>query len=111
MEKHLEDALENKSCEKFDLKKYPNKTKHAHNHNFKNKTKRTRRVWVEKGTSHFMNTYACTATCFYCIKRVILQTNAILNILVFLMGSIIRCLFISRYFYSNPKDPNKLLGT
>jgi len=69
LEKHLEDALENKNCEKFDLKKNPNKTKHAHNHSFKNKTKRTHRDWVEKGTSHFMNTYACTATCFYCMKK------------------------------------------
>ena len=50
LEKHLEDALENKNCEKFNLKKNPNKTKHAHNHNFKNKTKRIRRIWIEKGT-------------------------------------------------------------
>jgi len=44
LEKRLKDALENKNCEKFDLKKNPNKIKHAHNHNKKNKTKRTRRV-------------------------------------------------------------------
>ena len=34
LEKHLEDTLENKNYEKFDLMKNPNKTKHAHNHNF-----------------------------------------------------------------------------
>ena len=67
--KHLEDALENKNCEKFNLKKNPNKTKHAHNQNFKNKTNRIRRIWVEKGTYHSMNTYACTVTCFYCMKK------------------------------------------
>jgi len=69
LKKHLEDALENKNCEKFKIKKNPNKTKHAHNHSFKKKTKRTHRVWVEKGTYHSMNTYACTATCFYCMKK------------------------------------------
>jgi len=69
LEKHLADALENKNCEKFKIKKNPNKTKHAHNHSFKNKTKRTRRVWVEKGTYHSINTYACTTTCFYCMKK------------------------------------------
>jgi len=68
LEKHLEDALENKNCEKFDLKKNLNKIKHAHTHNKKNK-KRTRRVWVEKGTSYTMNTYAYTATCFYYMKK------------------------------------------
>ena len=69
LEKHLENTLENKNSEKLDLKKNPNKNKHAHNHNYKNKTKRTRGVWVEKGTSYTMNEYACTATCFYCMKK------------------------------------------
>ena len=44
LEKHLQDALENKNCEKFDLKKNPNKIKHAHTHTKKNKTNRTRKV-------------------------------------------------------------------
>jgi len=69
LEKHLEDALENNNYEKFDLKKNPNKIEHAHNYNKKNKTKRTHRVWVEKGTSYTMNAYAYTATCFYCMKK------------------------------------------
>jgi len=69
LEKHLEDALANKNSEKLTLKKTPNKNKHVHNYNKKNKTKRTRKVWVEKGTSYFMNAYACTATCFYCMKK------------------------------------------
>jgi len=67
LEKHLEDALENKIFEKLALKKNSNKNKHAHNCNKKNKTKRTRRVWVEKGTSYSMN--ACVVTCFYCMKK------------------------------------------
>ena len=62
--KHLEDALANKNSEKLAFKKTPNKNKHAHNYNKKNKTKITRRVWVEKGTSCSMNACACTATCF-----------------------------------------------
>jgi len=59
LEKHLEDALENKNCEKFNIKKNPNKINSI----------RIRRIWVEKGTYHSMNTYACTATCFYCMKK------------------------------------------
>jgi len=69
LEKHLEDALENKNFEKSNPKKNSNKNKYAHNRIYKNKTKRTRRVWVEKGTSHSMNAYACTTTCFYCMKK------------------------------------------
>ena len=48
LEKHLENALENKNYEKFNIKKNPNKTKHAHNHSFKNKTKRTQSLGRKK---------------------------------------------------------------
>jgi len=69
LEKHLEDALENKNSKKLAHKKNSNKNRHAHNCNMKNKTKKTRGVWVEKGIAYSMNTYACTATCFYCMKN------------------------------------------
>jgi len=67
LEKHLEDALENKNSKKLALKKNSNKNSHAHNCNKKNKTKRTCRVWVEKGIAYSMN--ACAATCFYYMKK------------------------------------------
>jgi len=67
LEKQLEDALENKNCEKPTLKKNPNRNRYAPNYNNKNKSKRTRRVWVEKGNVYSMN--ACVATCFYCMKK------------------------------------------
>jgi len=47
LEKQLEDALENKTCEKHVFKKKnPNRNRYAPNN--KNNYKRTRRVWVEK---------------------------------------------------------------
>jgi len=49
LEKHFEDALENKNSKKLALKKNSNKIRYAHNYNKKTKTKRSRRVWVEKG--------------------------------------------------------------
>ena len=67
LEKHLKDALENKNSENLSLKKNSNRNRYASNYNKKNKTKRTRRVWVEKGTAYSMN--ACAATCFYCMKK------------------------------------------
>jgi len=42
-----------------------NKNKYVPNN--KINYKRTRRVWVEKGTTYSMN--ACVATCFYCMKN------------------------------------------
>jgi len=69
LEKHLEDALEIKNSKKVSLKKNSNKNMHAHNCNKKSKTKRTRRVWVERGIAYSMNAYACTATYFCCMKK------------------------------------------
>jgi len=60
LEKQLEDALENKNCEKLTLKKNPNRNRYAFNYNKKNKSKR-------KGTAYSMN--ACVTTCFYCMKK------------------------------------------
>ena len=62
LEKQLKDALENKSFEKHAFeKKNPSRNKYVP------KNKKTRRVWVEKGTAHYRNT--CLATCFYCMKK------------------------------------------
>jgi len=62
LEKELEDATNNKSFEKPMFKrKYFHKNKQAH----KNKSKRTRRVWVEKGTTNSRNINY--VTCFYCM--------------------------------------------
>jgi len=52
LEKQLEDALENKNYEKPTLKKNPNRNRYSPNYNKKNKSKRTRKVWVEKGTNY-----------------------------------------------------------
>ena len=64
LEKQLEDALENKSFEKQIFKK---KNLSRNKYVPKNKIKRTRRVWVGKGTAYSINT--CIATCFYCMKK------------------------------------------
>jgi len=64
LEKQLKDALENKSFEKHVFEK---KNLRRNKYVPKNKIKRTRRVWVEKGTAHYRNT--CLATCFYCMKK------------------------------------------
>jgi len=61
-EKPLEDALENKNSEKHALTINPNRNRYAPNYNKKNKSKRTRRVWVEKGIAYSIN--SCVATCF-----------------------------------------------
>ena len=50
LEKQLKDALENKSFEKHVFEK---KNLSRNKYVPKNKVKRTRRVWVEKGTAHY----------------------------------------------------------
>ena len=89
LENQLKDALENKSFEKHVFEK---KNLSRNKCVLKNKIKRTCRVWVEKGTAHSKNT--CIATCFYCMKKGHHQINAILNIIMFQMGSILGCLLL-----------------
>ena len=64
LEKQLEDATNNKSFEKLMFKR---KVFHKNNQAPKNKNKRTRRVWVGKGTTHSWNINR--VTCFYCMQK------------------------------------------
>ena len=64
LEKQLEDAINNKSFEKPMFRR---KVFHKNKQAPKNKNKRTRGVWVEKGTTHSRNTNC--VTCFYCIQK------------------------------------------
>jgi len=64
LENQLKNALENKSFEKHVCEK---KNLSRNKYVPKNKIKKARKVWVEKGTAHSKNT--CIATCFYCMKK------------------------------------------
>jgi len=64
LQKQLEDATTNKTFEKPMFRR---KVFHKKNQAPKNKNKRTRRVWVEKGTTHYRNINC--VTCFYCMQK------------------------------------------
>jgi len=64
LEKKLEDATNNKSFEKPMFRR---KVFHKNKQAPKNKNKRTRIVWVEKGITHYRNINC--VTCFYCMQK------------------------------------------
>jgi len=64
LKKQLEDAINNKIFVKPMFKR---KVFHKNKLTPKNKNKRTRRVWVKKGTTHSRN-INCVA-CFYCMQK------------------------------------------
>ena len=64
LQKQLEDATTNKTFEKPMFRR---KVFHKKNQAPKNKNKRTRRVWVGKGTTHSWNINR--VTCFYCMQK------------------------------------------
>jgi len=64
LEKKLEDATNNTTFEKLMFKR---KDFHTNKKAPKNKNKRARRVWVEKGKPYSRNMIC--VTCFYCMQR------------------------------------------
>jgi len=64
LQKQLEDATNNKS---FENPMFRRKVFHKNKQAPKNKNKITRRVWVEKGTTHSRNINC--VTCLYCMQK------------------------------------------
>ena len=89
LENQLKNALENKSFEKHVCEK---KNLSRNKYVPKNKIKKTRRVWVEKGIAHFKNT--CIATCFYCMKKGHTSNKCNIKHYDVPMGSILGCLLL-----------------